>query len=168
MCLAHVCLPGSSLGRAGGRISGRRFWGRGAGPDSSEAPLGPGLVRKSAGRPLTASPLCLPQELTSPRLIKSHLPYRFLPSDLHNGDSKVTLAPHCSHPLPTPGTGDTCARPNWGLSQARAPREPRWGAVPGAMSWSLVASVLYPRCLSWFFLTVELDQPGLSLCLFKT
>lgn len=30
------------------------------------------------------------QELTSPRLIKSHLPYRFLPSDLHNGDSKVT------------------------------------------------------------------------------
>ncbi|EMP33995.1 Sulfotransferase 4A1 [Chelonia mydas] len=28
-------------------------------------------------------------ELTSPRLIKSHLPYRFLPSDLHNGDSKV-------------------------------------------------------------------------------
>ncbi|KAK2120972.1 hypothetical protein P7K49_002358 [Saguinus oedipus] len=29
------------------------------------------------------------QELTSPRLIKSHLPYRFLPSDLHNGDSKV-------------------------------------------------------------------------------
>ncbi|XP_012575841.1 PREDICTED: sulfotransferase 4A1 isoform X2 [Condylura cristata] len=29
------------------------------------------------------------KELTSPRLIKSHLPYRFLPSDLHNGDSKV-------------------------------------------------------------------------------
>uniref|UniRef100_A0A2K5K0E9 Sulfotransferase n=1 Tax=Colobus angolensis palliatus TaxID=336983 RepID=A0A2K5K0E9_COLAP len=28
------------------------------------------------------------KELTSPRLIKSHLPYRFLPSDLHNGDSK--------------------------------------------------------------------------------
>ncbi|XP_047910533.1 sulfotransferase 4A1 isoform X2 [Anser cygnoides] len=28
-------------------------------------------------------------ELTSPRLIKSHLPYRFLPSDLHNGNSKV-------------------------------------------------------------------------------
>uniref|UniRef100_A0A803TR33 Sulfotransferase n=1 Tax=Anolis carolinensis TaxID=28377 RepID=A0A803TR33_ANOCA len=31
----------------------------------------------------------LQQELTSPRLIKSHLPYRFLPSDLHSGDSKV-------------------------------------------------------------------------------
>ncbi|NWI00818.1 ST4A1 Sulfotransferase, partial [Tichodroma muraria] len=29
------------------------------------------------------------KELTSPRLIKSHLPYRFLPSDLHNGNSKV-------------------------------------------------------------------------------
>ncbi|KAF6340557.1 sulfotransferase family 4A member 1 [Rhinolophus ferrumequinum] len=29
------------------------------------------------------------KELTSPRLIKSHLPYRFLPSDLHNGESKV-------------------------------------------------------------------------------
>nr|XP_058936934.1 sulfotransferase 4A1 isoform X3 [Kogia breviceps] len=29
------------------------------------------------------------KELTSPRLIKSHLPYRFLPSDLHSGDSKV-------------------------------------------------------------------------------
>ncbi|CAJ0935252.1 unnamed protein product [Ranitomeya imitator] len=29
------------------------------------------------------------QELTSPRLIKSHLPYRFLPTDLHNGESKV-------------------------------------------------------------------------------
>lgn len=33
------------------------------------------------------------QELTSPRLIKSHLPYRFLPSDLHNGDSKVMPCP---------------------------------------------------------------------------
>jgi sulfotransferase 4A1 len=40
---------------------------------------------------------CL-QELTSPRLIKSHLPYRFLPSDLHNGDSKVTC-PISSPPL---------------------------------------------------------------------
>ncbi|XP_067856202.1 sulfotransferase 4A1 isoform X3 [Heptranchias perlo] len=29
------------------------------------------------------------KELTSPRLIKSHLPYRFLPTDLHNGQSKV-------------------------------------------------------------------------------
>lgn len=29
------------------------------------------------------------QELTSPRLIKSHLPYRFLPSALHNGEAKV-------------------------------------------------------------------------------
>ncbi|KAF2985574.1 hypothetical protein EK904_004446, partial [Melospiza melodia maxima] len=29
------------------------------------------------------------KELTSSRLIKSHLPYRFLPSDLHNGNSKV-------------------------------------------------------------------------------
>ncbi|XP_042191225.1 sulfotransferase 4A1 [Callorhinchus milii] len=29
------------------------------------------------------------KELTSPRLIKSHLPYRFLPTDLHNGESKV-------------------------------------------------------------------------------
>ncbi|XP_034993878.2 sulfotransferase 4A1 [Zootoca vivipara] len=29
------------------------------------------------------------KELTSPRLIKSHLPYRFLPSDLHSGESKV-------------------------------------------------------------------------------
>ncbi|XP_011790192.1 PREDICTED: sulfotransferase 4A1 [Colobus angolensis palliatus] len=33
------------------------------------------------------------KELTSPRLIKSHLPYRFLPSDLHNGDSKVSWHP---------------------------------------------------------------------------
>nr|XP_020738686.1 sulfotransferase 4A1 [Odocoileus virginianus texanus] len=32
------------------------------------------------------------KELTSPRLIKSHLPYRFLPSDLHNGDSKAAAA----------------------------------------------------------------------------
>ncbi|MGH0115693.1 UNVERIFIED_CONTAM: hypothetical protein FKN15_038016 [Acipenser sinensis] len=31
------------------------------------------------------------QELTSPRLIKSHLPYRFLPTALHNGESKVRL-----------------------------------------------------------------------------
>ncbi|CDQ85722.1 unnamed protein product, partial [Oncorhynchus mykiss] len=29
------------------------------------------------------------QELTSPRLIKSHLPYRFLPTAMHNGESKV-------------------------------------------------------------------------------
>ncbi|TRY71350.1 hypothetical protein DNTS_008129 [Danionella cerebrum] len=29
------------------------------------------------------------QELTSPRLIKSHLPYRFLPSAMHNGEGKV-------------------------------------------------------------------------------
>ncbi|XP_048464035.1 sulfotransferase 4A1 isoform X2 [Rhincodon typus] len=29
------------------------------------------------------------KELTSPRFIKSHLPYRFLPVDLHNGQSKV-------------------------------------------------------------------------------
>ncbi|XP_015684859.1 sulfotransferase 4A1-like, partial [Protobothrops mucrosquamatus] len=29
------------------------------------------------------------KELTSPRLIKSHLPYRFLPSDLHSGESKI-------------------------------------------------------------------------------
>nr|XP_005994041.1 PREDICTED: sulfotransferase 4A1 isoform X2 [Latimeria chalumnae] len=29
------------------------------------------------------------QELTSSRLIKSHLPYRFLPTDLHDGESKV-------------------------------------------------------------------------------
>lgn len=29
------------------------------------------------------------QELTSPRLIKSHLPYQFLPSALHNGEAKV-------------------------------------------------------------------------------
>ncbi|RXM34729.1 EF-hand calcium-binding domain-containing protein 6 [Acipenser ruthenus] len=29
------------------------------------------------------------QELTSPRLIKSHLPYRFLPTALHNGESKM-------------------------------------------------------------------------------
>ncbi|XP_068615721.1 sulfotransferase 4A1 [Brachionichthys hirsutus] len=29
------------------------------------------------------------QELTSPRLIKSHLPYRFLPAALHNGEAKV-------------------------------------------------------------------------------
>ena len=47
-------------------------------------------------RPLNAIPSDPLQELTSPRLIKSHLPYRFLPSDLHNGDSKVTLLP----PLP--------------------------------------------------------------------
>lgn len=31
------------------------------------------------------------QELTSPRLIKSHLPYRFLPTALHNGEAKVRL-----------------------------------------------------------------------------
>lgn len=31
-----------------------------------------------------------PQELTSPRLIKSHLPYRFLPTALHNGEAKVS------------------------------------------------------------------------------
>lgn len=30
------------------------------------------------------------QELTSPRLIKSHLPYRFLPSAMHNGEGKVS------------------------------------------------------------------------------
>ena len=126
----------------------------------------PGSFSLLAHRP--ASPLCLPQELTSPRLIKSHLPYRFLPSDLHNGDSKVTLAPHCSQPLPTPGTRDTCASPSCGLSEARVPGEPRWGGIPGEMSLSLVASVLYPCCLSGFFLTVELDQPGLSLFLFKT
>ncbi|XP_040006389.1 sulfotransferase 4A1 [Xiphias gladius] len=29
------------------------------------------------------------QELTSPRLIKSHLPYRFLPTAMHNGEAKV-------------------------------------------------------------------------------
>uniref|UniRef100_A0A8C1U9K0 Sulfotransferase n=2 Tax=Cyprinus carpio TaxID=7962 RepID=A0A8C1U9K0_CYPCA len=29
------------------------------------------------------------QELTSPRLIKSHLPYRFLPTAMHNGEGKV-------------------------------------------------------------------------------
>nr|XP_014342706.1 PREDICTED: sulfotransferase 4A1 isoform X1 [Latimeria chalumnae] len=29
------------------------------------------------------------KELTSSRLIKSHLPYRFLPTDLHDGESKV-------------------------------------------------------------------------------
>lgn len=32
----------------------------------------------------------LPQELTSPRLIKSHLPYRFLPTALHEGEAKVS------------------------------------------------------------------------------
>lgn len=32
-----------------------------------------------------------PQELTSPRLIKSHLPHRFLPSALHNGEAKVSV-----------------------------------------------------------------------------
>lgn len=30
------------------------------------------------------------QELTSPRLIKSHLPYRFLPTAMHNGEAKVS------------------------------------------------------------------------------
>lgn len=35
------------------------------------------------------SSLRLPQELTSPRLIKSHLPYRFLPTALHHGEAKV-------------------------------------------------------------------------------
>ncbi|CAL8405381.1 unnamed protein product [Arctogadus glacialis] len=29
------------------------------------------------------------QELTSPRLIKSHLPYRFLPAAMHSGEAKV-------------------------------------------------------------------------------
>uniref|UniRef100_A0A3Q2WLV9 Sulfotransferase n=1 Tax=Haplochromis burtoni TaxID=8153 RepID=A0A3Q2WLV9_HAPBU len=29
------------------------------------------------------------QELSSPRLIKSHLPYRFLPTAMHNGEAKV-------------------------------------------------------------------------------
>uniref|UniRef100_A0A3Q3AH29 Sulfotransferase n=1 Tax=Kryptolebias marmoratus TaxID=37003 RepID=A0A3Q3AH29_KRYMA len=29
------------------------------------------------------------QELTSPRLIKSHLPYRFLPKAMHHGEAKV-------------------------------------------------------------------------------
>ncbi|XP_059360916.1 sulfotransferase 4A1-like [Carassius carassius] len=29
------------------------------------------------------------QELTSPRLIKSHLPYRFMPTAMHNGEGKV-------------------------------------------------------------------------------
>uniref|UniRef100_A0A8C6UD78 Sulfotransferase n=1 Tax=Neogobius melanostomus TaxID=47308 RepID=A0A8C6UD78_9GOBI len=32
--------------------------------------------------------LCV-QELTSPRLIKSHLPFRFLPSAMHHGEGKV-------------------------------------------------------------------------------
>lgn len=35
--------------------------------------------------------VALPQELTSPRLIKSHLPYRFLPTALHNGEAKVSV-----------------------------------------------------------------------------
>lgn len=35
--------------------------------------------------------LVWPQELTSPRLIKSHLPHRFLPSALHNGEAKVSV-----------------------------------------------------------------------------
>uniref|UniRef100_A0A8C8ZP34 Sulfotransferase n=1 Tax=Prolemur simus TaxID=1328070 RepID=A0A8C8ZP34_PROSS len=47
---------------------------------SPTSPCGPATCGSSP----TPSP-----ELTSPRLIKSHLPYRFLPSDLHNGDSKV-------------------------------------------------------------------------------
>ncbi|XP_061662959.1 sulfotransferase 4A1 isoform X2 [Syngnathoides biaculeatus] len=29
------------------------------------------------------------KELTSPRLIKSHLPYRFLPTGMHNGEAKI-------------------------------------------------------------------------------
>lgn len=43
--------------------------------------------------PTTSEPLVsvLLQELTSPRLIKSHLPYRFLPTALHNGEAKVSV-----------------------------------------------------------------------------
>lgn len=36
-----------------------------------------------------------PQELTSPRLIKSHLPYRFLPTALHHGEAKVGVVGRC-------------------------------------------------------------------------
>lgn len=37
------------------------------------------------------------QELTSPRLIKSHLPYRFLPTALHNGEAKVSPVQESTH-----------------------------------------------------------------------
>ncbi|XP_015427433.1 PREDICTED: sulfotransferase 4A1-like [Myotis davidii] len=57
------------------------------------------------------------KELTSPRLIKSHLPYRFLPSDLHNGDSKVMPCPS-RWPVPSrpPRPREVrpwCQRPPW-------------------------------------------------------
>lgn len=73
----------------GGPVSGEKFVRCSAGPDSQTSPASSHWKGPETWGPLTASPLTLLQELTSPRLIKSHLPYRFLPSDLHNGDSKV-------------------------------------------------------------------------------
>lgn len=91
-----------------------------------------------------ASPLTLLQELTSPRLIKSHLPYRFLPSDLHNGDSKVIPCYPLYSPLPPPQpqpparflmSADTGLSPSWG------PRGLTWSRTPGTGRVPLVEPV---------------------------
>lgn len=115
-----------------------------AGPPS-ERPRGLGVPR-------TPLPLTLLQELTSPRLIKSHLPYRFLPSDLHNGDSKVRPWALRDRVPPRAGVG----------VPSSVPRGP--GVV---RPWYRPPLSLRVSHLGVLRVEVGLDQPKSSLCLLK-
>lgn len=112
-------------------------------PTPRPSPPGPTGKALSPVCPLIASPLALLQELTSPRLIKSHLPYRFLPSDLHNGDSKVIPCSPSQAGLPPSSSQRTWAE-----------RDPGVGRPPCQACVCSISVVL----AIWGFLVAELEE----------
>lgn len=135
----------------GGHISSEKFVGCSGGPDPETLAARP--HQKGPETCVSSERLSptLSQELTSPRLVKSHLPYRFLPSDLHNGDSKVIPCSPSQAGLPPSSSQRTWVE-----------QDPVWAADPATACISSISVTL----VVWGFLVAELGlgQPQFSRC----